>query len=71
MTPAALRSLEEAFNTRELAKVKVLETAPEGARETGEALARQLPNAQVVQVIGRTVVLYRPHPERPKIELPS
>lgn len=70
VTEAAVRALVEVFNTRELAKVKVLETAPEGVRGTGDVLAARLDGAQVVQVIGRIVVLYRPHPDRPKIELP-
>ena len=66
-----LRSLEEAFNTRELLKVKVLEGAPEEARATGDAIAARLPNAHVAQTIGRTLVLYRRHPEKPEIRLPK
>jgi RNA-binding protein len=66
-----LRSLEEAFNTRELLKVKVLEGAPEDARSTGEAIAAGLPSARVAQTIGRTLVLYRRHPEKPEIRLPK
>lgn len=69
VTEATVSTLREAFNTRELLKAKVLETAPMSARETGEALAEQVEEAHVVQVIGRTIVLYRPHPERPKISL--
>jgi RNA-binding protein len=70
VTDAALRSAEAAFNTRELLKVKVLEAAPESPRATGAALAARIETALLVQVIGRTVVLYRPHPERPAIQLP-
>jgi RNA-binding protein len=70
VSEAFLRSLEEAFNTRELLKVKVLDTAPDGARETGDAIAARLPDAHVAQTIGRTLVLYRPHPDKPEIKLP-
>lgn len=70
VTEAVLESVREAFNTRELLKVKVLEAAPEGARETGAAIAEALENVQVPQTIGRTVVLYRPFPEDPEIRLP-
>lgn len=31
----------------------------------GEALAAGTPGVQVVQAIGRVVVLYRPNPDRP------
>lgn len=59
----------EAFNTREVMKVKVLENAPLGVRESAEALAQRIEGARVVQVIGRTVVLFRSHPEHPRIGL--
>lgn len=65
-----VENVRDALNTRELLKVKVLEAAPENARDTGDALARRIPGAHVVQVIGRTVVLYRRHPEKPEIQLP-
>ena len=71
VTDAFLRSLQEAFNTRELLKIKVLETAPEGAREVGDQVQERLPGVQVPQTIGRTVVLYRPFPEEPQIRLPT
>lgn len=70
LTETAARAVLDAFNTRELIKVKVLDSAPEGAKETGAALAARLEGVHLVQVIGRTVVLYRPHPERPEIKLP-
>ena len=70
VTEAAVNTIERAFNTRELLKLKVLEAAPEKARETGDILARRIEGAHAVQVIGRTVVLYRRHPEKPVIELP-
>jgi RNA-binding protein len=70
VTDAAARTVEEAFNTRELLKIKILDTAPESARDTGAALAARVPGGHLVQVIGRTVVLYRPHPEKPTIKLP-
>lgn len=70
VTPAVLESIGEAFNQRELLKVRVLDSAPEGARETGAAIAAALENVHVPQTIGRTVVLYRPFPEKPEIVLP-
>lgn len=71
LTEAALQSILDAFNTRELLKVKVLEASPRGARETGEAIAASLDGVRLVQTIGRIAVLYRPHPEEPEIRLPG
>jgi len=63
VTERAIEAVREAFNTREILKVKVLDSAPTDARATGEALASSIEDAHFVQVIGRTVVLYRPEPE--------
>jgi len=63
--------VRDALAARELIKVKVLDAAPEPARAAGEALVAELGDAQLVQVIGRTLVLYRRHPDRPRIELPD
>ncbi len=70
MTESTVGAIEQAFNTRELLKVKVQEAAPLGAREAGAILAERIPDVQHVQTIGRTVVLYRPDPEKPEIQLP-
>jgi len=70
VSPAFLRSLEEAFNTRELLKVKVLDGAPEDARASADAMVEGLAGVHVAQTIGRTVVLYRAFPEAPEIRLP-
>ena len=64
------QAVEDAFNRRELLKVKVLEYAPLSAQEAGSSLTGMLESTQLVQVIGRVVVLYRPFPENPKIVLP-
>jgi RNA-binding protein len=71
ITDAVARSVEDSFHTRELLKIKVLESAPAGAREVGASLAAALEHVRLVQVIGRTVVLYRPHPDSPEIRLPG
>jgi RNA-binding protein len=71
VTTKLLKTVEEAFNTRELLKVKVLEGAPEGARETADLIVEALEGVHVAQTIGRTVVLYRPDPEEPEIVLPG
>lgn len=70
VTPALLGSVADAFNTRELLKVKLQEAAPEKARETGDAIADAMDGVHVAQTIGRTVVLFRQHPDKPEIKLP-
>lgn len=67
VSPAVLKALDEALTSHELVKIRLRqptskkETALELARETGAALCG---------VVGHTVVLYRPHPDEPRIELP-
>ena len=70
VTEPLLKSVEEAFNTRELLKVKVLESAPNDTRTTGDQIAEGIPGVEIPQTIGRTIVLFRPFPEDPKIQLP-
>lgn len=71
ITPPVLESITEAFNTRELLKVKLQESAPLDVREAADEIADRLDHVHPVQTIGRTVVLYRPDPADPEIELPS
>lgn len=64
-------TVETALNTRELLKIRVLETAPAAAQELGEQLVARIDGAHLVQVIGRMLVIYRRHPEKPEIRLPG
>ena len=70
VSDSAVRSVEEALNTRELIKVRVQEAAPQDVRESAAELARRMAEVEVVQTIGRVAVIYRRHPEKPEIELP-
>ncbi len=63
VTPAFVQALSEAFHTRELLKVRVLETSDLSSREAAEAISDQIPEVEVVQTIGRVVALYRPFPD--------
>lgn len=69
LSPGVLRQVEDCLLAHELVKVKVLEGAPRERRELARALAGAT-GAAVAQVLGRTVLLYRPHPEHPQIVLP-
>ena len=70
VTDAAADNLRQTLETHELVKVRVLEAAPESATETARALAARVADAAVVQTVGRTATLYRPHPDAPTIRLP-
>ncbi len=67
VTDAVLESVREAFNTREILKIRALESAPSSIRDVAAQVAAGLANAQTVQTIGRIAVLYRPHPEAPEL----
>lgn len=69
VTPQAIEAVREAFNNREILKVKVLDSAPADVRAVGESLAREIDGAHLVQTVGHTAVLYRPDPEDPQVDL--
>lgn len=63
-------AVREALRAHELIKVRVLENAPLDKDEAGELLA-DATGAYVVGKVGRIVMLYRMHEEKPKIVLPK
>lgn len=73
LTPAVARATSIALEDHELIKIK-LGQAFEGEREAAALDLAEKASAQVVQVIGRVVVLYRRRskddPKRPRIVLP-
>ena len=70
LTAATVSSIGDALNTRELLKVRVLESSPDDPRAVADGIAAVVEHVHVVQVIGRTIVLYRRHPDKPEIMLP-
>ncbi|PSW04162.1 ribosome assembly RNA-binding protein YhbY [Photobacterium lipolyticum] len=68
LTEAVLAEIEIALNHHELIKVKVATEERETKVLIVDAIIRET-KAEKVQVIGKTLVLYRPSEER-KIELP-
>jgi RNA-binding protein len=67
VTDPVIRQLDDALEHHELVKVKVGTESPEDRFEVAEALAQRA-GAQIAQVLGRTVLAYRRHPERPRFE---
>lgn len=69
LTPEFTTSVDEALAARELIKITVLKNCFDDPKEIAAALAERT-HAQVVQVIGRRIVLYR-HEKDGKIVLPE
>jgi RNA-binding protein len=68
VTPGVLAAVEQALWDHELVKVKLASEDREVRRAQAEELASGT-GAEVAQVLGRTVLLYKPNPDEPRIEL--
>ncbi|MFC4104023.1 ribosome assembly RNA-binding protein YhbY [Paenibacillus xanthanilyticus] len=64
-----VRHVAEAIEVRELIKVSVLNNSTEDPKEVGQWIADEA-GAELVQVIGKTIVLYKESKENKTIELP-
>ena len=70
VTPENTAAVEEALAARELIKISVLQNCLEDPREMAQVLAERT-RSQVVQVIGKKIVLYREgKKDKKKIILP-
>ncbi len=65
---AVVEQVQGNLLAHELIKVKVLKTCPLDPDAVAEELIGRT-GAVLAQSLGRTLLLYRPHPERPIIEL--
>ena len=70
ISPELTKSIGEALEARELIKISVLKNCMDDPREIAAILAERT-HAEVVQVIGKKIVLYRESKEKKKIELPK
>jgi RNA-binding protein len=59
VTGTTLNAILEAFNQRELIKVKVQQNSPAPAGEVVGAVAQAFPDVEHVQTIGRTIVFWK------------
>lgn len=69
LTPEVTEAVSEAFNTRELIKLSVLKNCLEDPKEIADILGERT-KSQVVQVIGKKIILYKESKDHKKIELP-
>ena len=68
VTEAVLAQVDQALIDHELIKVKAGTETPDDRFSTAEALASGVEGAQLAQILGRTLLLYRRHPEKPRFE---
>lgn len=68
ITDQTVKQIDDALTARELIKIRTLETSPKSSRESADILAGKV-GADVVQVIGSRIVLYRESKENKKIFL--
>ena len=70
MTPEFTKAIDEALAARELIKISVLKNCLDDPRELAELLSERT-RSQIVQVIGKKIVLYKEgREEKKKIILP-
>ena len=72
LTEENAANIDEALAARELVKVAVLKNCEDDPKEIAEAVAK-MTRSEVVQVIGKKIVLYREAKDKPKekrIQLP-
>jgi RNA-binding protein len=70
ITPAVVRSVDDAYNASELIKAR-LERSWEVDRKEGAQQLASATASHLIQVLGRTVLLFRPDPDEPEITLPG
>ena len=71
LTPELTAAVAEALEKRELIKISVLQNCMDDPNELAQIVAERT-HAQVVQVIGKKIVLYKEEKEgKKKIELPK
>lgn len=70
LTPELITAIREAIDARELIKVSVLKNCMDDPRSIAEVLADRT-RSEVVQVIGKKIVLYKESKENKRIYLPG
>ncbi len=69
LTPELTEAIREAFHKNELVKIAVLKNCMDDPHEIAEMISERT-HSQVVQVIGKKFILYKPDKENPRIVLP-
>lgn len=65
LTPQFTDAIKKALESRELIKISVLKNCGDNPHELAEVISERT-NSQIVQVIGKKIVLYKLNPEKEK-----
>ena len=65
-----IKQLNDALEARELIKITVLENSPDTVKEAAAEIADNI-NAEVIQVMGNKITLFRQKKKDSRIELPE
>ncbi len=63
LTPQLTQAIKDALEARELVKISLLKNSTEDPREVSQIIAERT-GSQVVQVIGKKIVLYKKDPKK-------
>lgn len=69
VTEGVIAAVDRALLAHELIKIRCSTECPQDRKQVGESLAEST-GGQVAQTLGRTLLLYREHPESPRLQLP-
>ena len=70
VTETVLKQVEDALRARELIKINSLENTPLSPKEVAQEVSEKV-KCDVVQVVGRKIILYKRNDKDPKIVLPK
>lgn len=70
LTPEMTEGISDALEARELIKISVLKNCADDPKEMAQILSERT-HSEIVQVIGKKIVLYRESKDKKKILLPN
>lgn len=70
VVPGVIDQARDALEARELIKVRILNNCLEDRKDVARILSERS-GSSLVQVVGRTFLLYRPSSKNPQIQLPQ
>ena len=70
VTEGVIAALEQALIDHELVKVRVGNSATANRKDVADELLKKTA-AELAGLVGKTMLLYKAHPEKPKIKLPK
>lgn len=69
LTGNVIEQIENNLLAHELIKIKLPKLFGEDRKEFAGTISQEV-NAEVVQIVGHNLLLYKPHPDKPTIKLP-